>query len=109
MNTEGSTKREQIIEGLRAIADFYEQHPDVPLPPFPSWSHCVLSDDDTQGQVDVAAVATALDVPMKVKDGSADAKTKFGGVRFHVYYVSRQRAENYADNLRFLAEHGRGE
>jgi hypothetical protein len=83
MNTEGSTKREQIIEGLRAIADFYEQHPDVPLPPFPSWSHCVLSDDDTQGQVDVAAVATALDVPMKVKDGSAVDMKKLGVLCFH--------------------------
>jgi hypothetical protein len=109
MSTEGTSKREQIIEGLRALADFYEQHPDVPLPPFPGWNHCVLGNvGDEAGPAEVRVLAAALGSGVEERRGHTITNAQFGAINFHAYYVSRERAEAYDADQEFLAEHGRG-
>lgn len=109
MVTEPTSKRAELVAGLRELADWYERHPDVPLPPYPTWTHCVLADEDEAGQYEVVRVADALDVPCRFKAGSADADREFGPVTFRAYYVSRQRSEDYEQELRYLAERAKGE
>lgn len=104
---EPTDKRTALIAGLRELADWYEAHPDVPLPPYPTWTHCVLGDNDQDGQSEVVAVADALDVPAQFSAGSAEARRTFGAVEFKAFYVSRQRSEDYQAELKFLAEHKR--
>lgn len=108
MSTEANTdKRAALVAALRELADFYEAHPDAPLPRYPEFAHCVIADNDEDGQSEVVAVADALAVPVKFNAGSADAHRTFGAVEFKAFYVSRKRSEDYQEDLQFLAEHGR--
>ncbi|MEU4781073.1 hypothetical protein [Micromonospora sp. NPDC023633] len=93
--TERDTKRDALVAGLRALADFYETHPDMPLPRYPNFSHCVLAGDDETGQAEVARIAEQLGVEMVTKAGSADAERAFEGLPFKSYYVSRQRSADW--------------
>lgn len=87
-------KRAELIAGLRQLADWYEQHPEVPLPPYPDWRHCVLAKDDTSGTAEVEAVAAALGADVKYGKHVA-ADKDFPGIEFHAYYVTRERAADY--------------
>lgn len=107
--TTDATKRQDLIEGLRALADWYEQHPTVPLPAYPGWTHCVLSHHgDVDGPAVVRELAAALGAEVVERHGHTVADKPFGPIKFHAYYVSRERMQEHNDNVQFLAEHGRG-
>jgi hypothetical protein len=92
-----------LIAGLRELADWYEQHPDVPLPLYPSFIHCVHSDDDQAGTAELAAVAEALAVEQSTHGGHPAAERVFGAVEFRVYYVPRVDAAEYQADRKLLA------
>ena len=88
-------QREQFIEGLRELADWYTEHPDVAAPSYPEMSYCVVGADDTAGCAEVAHVATALGVDVTGDGSSAKAKHSFAGLSFKVFYVSQKRAADW--------------
>lgn len=92
-DTDG-TRRAGIIAGLRALADFYAANPDLPLPRYPEWRHCVAGGDDLCGASEVAAIAAALDAP--VANGvHIEARHRFGPIEFHVFYCPVQAMADY--------------
>lgn len=90
--------RAALIAGLRELADWYETHPDVPLPRYPDFQHTVLGHDDAAGIAEVEAVASALGVDVKY-DSHATAEHRFAGLTFKVAYASRESMRVYETHM----------
>lgn len=89
--------RAKLIAGMRALADFFEQHPDVPTPPGgDDISYCVPMDDDDEGVAEVARIAAMLGVEPRRTGGGSRARREFGGMEYRVFHVSQ---EAYAAHL----------
>lgn len=101
--TTDASKRQDLIDGLRALADWYEQHPDVPLVKYPEFRHCVNAGDDATGRAEVHAIADALGVPVTDKDDESEVIGDFAGLPFRAYYVTRERLQRWRDDMDFLA------
>lgn len=90
-----SINRTDLIFGLKELANWYATNPDVPLPRYPDFTHCVLADDDETGVRIVEQVAAALGVEVQYGH-HVGAERSFSGLRFRVYYVRREVAEDFA-------------
>jgi hypothetical protein len=93
--------RADLIRGLRELADFYDSHPDIELPPYPQFSHCVLAADDATGTARDQDVAQALDADVEV-GAHVKAHRQFGAVRFDVYYVTRAAGRRHRAGATYL-------
>lgn len=100
-----STTREELIAGLRAVADFYEANPTMPVPPFPDLlvscsnitGHGDERDDNAAADL-VRHAAELLGVEAKPAHGGAggwDADGIFGAFRLRVYSTTRERMARY--------------
>ena len=89
-------KRAALVAGLRELADWYAAHPDMPMPAYPGFRHCVLGDDDAAGVAEVERIAEQLGMTATRDGNSASVKRQFGGVAFEAFYVSRARSASYA-------------
>jgi hypothetical protein len=83
-----------LITGLRALADWYEQHPELPAPFWPQWDHCVNHDNDEAGVTEVEQIAAVLGAPVK-HGANVVAYGDVGGLRVHVFYVPQQAMRDY--------------
>jgi len=97
-------RRADLIAGLRELADFYEQHPDMPLPPYPDFRHCVLSNDDDAGVAEVTTVAAQLGVELYDLDDRPSADRKFGSITFSAFYVRRVHARRWVEGQKTLGD-----
>lgn len=80
------TRREDVITGLRELAQFLEDHPDMPIPYIPEFSHCVMATDDAAGVAEVEQIAAALGVG--IGSGShPNACREFAGLKYRAFYV----------------------
>lgn len=101
--------RTQIITGLRALADFLETNPGVPVNEYGFTINVPLiagTDDDKRAEVD--RVASVMDVTPHddtAKYGHYIAKRSFGRIAYQVYYSPArtqehfQARDSYADNI----------
>ncbi|MER7164531.1 hypothetical protein ABT336_00410 [Micromonospora sp. NPDC000207] len=87
-------ERAALIAGLRELAAALEANPELPLPGA-KITRCVLLDDDAAGQAEVARAAELLGTEVVSDNGSANTTRKFGGLTYEVFYVSRQRVDDY--------------
>lgn len=81
--------RAELVAGLRALADFLEQRPEVPCPQAAEVMHVVLAKHTAEGEslplpddVQIAAVreiAALLDVPPHIEGTRAFLEYSFGG------------------------------
>lgn len=96
--------RDDLIQGLRELADWYEQHPEVPLPPYPSFEHCVLErgGGDEAGVAEVEQVAASLDATVE-RGVHTEARRRFAGLPFRVFYVSREAATDWERQRELIA------
>lgn len=96
-----SSNRESVVRGLRELADFLEQHPDVDAPEYVT---VFVRDDDGDmaaiGRVNLAA--WLLDVDATHSRGHHSAKRRFGGrypdgLSFEVVHIETLRMEQYRE------------
>jgi hypothetical protein len=105
--------RAEIVAGLRALADFIEAHPGLPLPQYGQHGITVHSGTDTgtcgevacRTEVDAAA-ATLERAPVTTIGGHYQVSRTFGGgvsyrlVRIPAEVMARHAAEqSYCDNI----------
>ncbi|RKN09400.1 hypothetical protein [Streptomyces radicis] len=77
--------RAAIVAGLRELADFLADHPDVLVPPYASVSVIVRADDADVRRSVAEAVAAPLGVPVEYFGGGHYAAHRdFGPVAYHV-------------------------
>jgi hypothetical protein len=93
------TTNAAIAAGLRELADWLEQHDELPADAYPDFSHPVMGDDDGDRTAVVEAYAKALGVAPVEMGGHLTARRSFGPIEYKVYSVSQQaRDEHQAEN-----------
>jgi hypothetical protein len=91
--------RTQVIDGLRQLADYLQDHPGVPVNEY-GWNLNAypLKDDETAGRAEVDRVADILGVQAddQTSDGGhyTAAKT-FGRITYEVIHVTARRQAAY--------------
>jgi hypothetical protein len=73
-----NTRRENVIAGFRALADFLEKYPDAPMPEF--------------GRIDVTTCVLAED--------QHTARTRFGDMKKALYYAALVEYAEYTGDWR---------
>lgn len=92
-----------FIAGLRELADWLVEHPDVPAPPYPNILLDVDADNDEDGAAQVQAIAAEMGVEMYPPGTPSEgqrhylAGRKFGLLGYRVYYIPQARREQIAD------------
>jgi len=86
-------ERDAYIAGLRELADWLEQHPDVAFPRYSTAINVPLHDN---ARVEEFASAAGIEVEVD-EAGDTSADIKFGPVVYHAY--------GYADWDRHIADH----
>lgn len=86
------SERAELVAGLRAIADWYEQHTEIAPPTFPDFTVSVgqsgeWTQDDGEGRARMDAFAAALDAQLCIGD-HLDAERKFGSVKLRAYFIT---------------------
>jgi hypothetical protein len=93
--------RAALVAGLRALAEFYEQHVEVPVVLHPDFHHCVVGRDDEVGAAEVRAVAAALGMRATADTHRTEVITWFGSVEFKAFYLTRTEMADYADQMSY--------
>jgi hypothetical protein len=88
-------RRAELIDGLRALAQFYFDHPEMPIPLYPDFSHCVMAGDDDAGIDEVRQIAAILGSEVD-NDGNPSTRRTFAGLRYSAFYVRREVARRHA-------------
>lgn len=83
-----------LIDGLRQLADFYEQHPEVPAPPMPDFQHCVLATEDATGIAEIEQVAAVLGSPVRY-GRHVTTELQMAGLRVRAYYCTRKSVHEH--------------
>jgi hypothetical protein len=94
------SKRAEFVAGLRELADWYQAHPDAPMPHGPRFSLSIVRDTDEAGEQAIEALAIAMGVGVKrSRDvGIQRAERRFSGLRLEASYVPKSvMAQHYAD------------
>lgn len=100
-------RRARLVNGLRELADLYQQHPELPAPPYQEFRHCVGADNDEAGIAEVQAIAAVLGTDvLGLNDPDAHITTgrSFGGVYFSAFYVRREDMREYDEAQRHVKE-----
>ncbi|MCC4322404.1 hypothetical protein [Streptomyces malaysiensis] len=80
--------RSTFIAGLRALADFMADNPDVLVPHHPSVGVCVKAADTDARRAGAASAAELLGVPLEdLGEGYYSARREFGPVTYYVAAV----------------------
>ena len=96
--------RQRLIDGLRDLAAFLEQNPDLPVNGYASIDYCVDGDDDTTGLENLAAVADLAGVavtdvgdrPVTAQTTHFYARRRFGPVAYEAAYITRREMADYS-------------
>lgn len=88
--------RDETIAGLRALADWLENHPDAATTSEREYGHYVLAGDDAVGIALVRAIAQSLGLPVTVDTTEAYCSVQFGGgISWVARYLYRERVREY--------------
>jgi|SRR5690349_19500337 len=98
---EGDEARMALVAGLRQLADFYEQHPELPVPLYPKFLHNIHVDNDEAGIEQVQAMAAVLGVPVTYDDTGAEVEVRLGALEFKPYYLTRQHMADYVQRISY--------
>ena len=108
------TNREELIQSLRRMADYYEAHPSAPLPTYVAAGKLGYGDKDI-AKSDLVDFCRHFDVKpaLEGNDSVADvcAKTRFGKIEFQyktpARYVLRQLEPKWEDPATLIESDGR--
>jgi hypothetical protein len=107
--------RAQTVVGLRQLADYLEDHPDVPVREY-GWdlNIYVTADTDEAGRAEVDQIAAVLDatpIDDTLDGGHYWTRKTFGRISYRAVYIparawARHRAENsYRRNISIGLDH----
>ena len=82
-------ERNCLIDGLRAVAQFLHDHPDVPAP---RWTDVLVfpldgSDEEKRAEIDVIASRVGVE-PCEIVNGHYSASLSFGPVQYRAVAIS---------------------
>jgi hypothetical protein len=102
--------RADMVAGLRALADFLEANPAVPVP---RYGHVFSvstsgSDEQKRSQVKFAGLAIGEDVTDNAEDSQCWTQREFGPVSYRVFAVSDASQQRYQRAVSSLREAGQG-
>ena len=95
--------RDQFFTDLRALVDYLEDHPEIPVGPYDARiGHSVSVDiaDDESGAHEVRRIADALGEQVTIKHGHHDASIGFGYARYEATYIERRRMDAYTEFMK---------
>ena len=89
--------RAKVIGGLRQLADWLDDHPDVPVCPF-GWDLSIYpqftDDADRAAEVDRIAAILGVDVTDQTQEGGHYiASRTFGLITYEAVYIPRRRRD----------------
>lgn len=101
------TTRQQKLDDLRALVDFLETHPDVPLGYGSGLSYHVTADDDAAGIKRVSEIAGLLGVTVtEVGGGEVTAATShfharktYGDAAYEAVYITGDSKRRYREHM----------
>ena len=99
--------REAAARGLRALADFLESHPDLPVPWQTDAPASVSGADDAAERAEVDRIAGILGVPAAANERGThyDAERDFGGgVIYRATAITRAEMESYTEHMKAFHE-----
>ena len=105
--------RQDLIQGLRDLATYLDQHPDLPTHHDAQITYCVPAIDDPTGITRLTAIADAIGAPVTDVGGRRPtpdtthfyAVRRFGPVRYEANYIRRAEMDtwralmSYTDNI----------
>ncbi|GID26820.1 hypothetical protein [Paractinoplanes brasiliensis] len=97
MTTTPNDRRQALADGLRALADFLQEHPDLPASTGQEIHHCVGGRDDAEGITNLTTIAELLGGSVTATGGGplTEATThfqvsrSFGPVHYRATYIRR--------------------
>lgn len=89
-----TAERAELVAGLRAIADWFEQHTEIAPPTFPDFTASVgqsgeWTQDDTEGRARMDVFAAGLGAELQIGD-HLDVERKFGSVKLRAYFITQK-------------------
>jgi hypothetical protein len=94
--------RAQLIAGLRALADYLENHPDLPVPEYGSEVTVYPDGSEAEQRAEIDRIACLLGViptDNTSRDGHYTAQKTFGRITYRAVYIpSRVWARHHARN-----------
>ncbi|MFA1546785.1 hypothetical protein [Actinomadura chokoriensis] len=99
--------RHQVITGLRALADFLEANPGVPVPEYgETFDVFARTGDDTSSAALVDHVAALLGVPVdddRPLGGHYKAAKSFGRMAYRIIHIPDQRRREHEAEMSYRA------
>lgn len=98
--------RTELVAGLRELADFIAANPEMPIPDYPRFQHCIGPCSDADGVAVTQTLAEMLDVEPTVSGGHTNVERRFRGLRYEAFYIARERMrehneeQSYTGNIR---------
>jgi hypothetical protein len=101
-------ERADMVAGLRALANFLEANPAVPIPRNGHEFGVSTSGSDEQkrSQVKFAGLAIGEDVTDNAEGTHCSARRRFGPVSYHIFAVSGAHLQRYQQAVSSLREAG---
>ena len=96
-NPNEAEHRQAVIDGLRELADFLTEHPDVPLSYSSNWITYLPGGTDEEERAEVDRVAAILGVTTE-SPGSPDhyeASRQFGGMTYKALAITADHMRRY--------------
>lgn len=101
------TDHAALAAGLRELADWYEQHTELPVPAYPNFHHVFIEGHPDNRPETIERIAAALGSTVEVSDNGGHIQTrgKFGPIRYLAAHVpaatmwAHRALMSYADNV----------
>jgi len=95
--------RQALIQGLRDLAAFLHDNPDLPVNGWQEIAYCVHGDGDAAGLANLAGIAAAAGVDVTDTGGAPvtadtthfEAKVRFGPIVYRATYILRDAMADY--------------
>jgi hypothetical protein len=98
-NYANSEERRQLIAGLRGLADYLDQNPDVPAPRFGTSVHVFpCADTDAEARTEIDVIASRIGVRAAETSGGHYVGSRcFGPVEYRAVAIPRDSTSTSTD------------
>lgn len=102
------SETEDVSRGLRALADFLDAHPDLPVPWFVEAKAPTAGEGDAGHRAEVDRIAAILGVPVDDRGSHYSTERDFGGsVKYAAVAITRAHMDAYSAHMESWHERGR--
>ena len=90
--------RNAVVDGLRALADFWSENPDMPVPRYPELTVNVIAASDEEERAEVDRIAGILGVTptLNATETHYRAQATFGPLEVTVVAITEQAMAQYS-------------